>query len=832
MAKSRRTSHRPTRPAASKPNPVTATASAPVAVASKPTAARDTQEPAARPAAKPASKPPSKPAGPRQVTPTIVVGAGLSALWLLLGVTGVLSTFGLALFLIALSWAAVALFIAGQALWDPTDALRSARRITALVVVVALPVTFDPGTAERFGVAKLTLLMIGALVLAALWAVDALTNAKIPDLRTGLHWPILAMVVVGLLATIFSVSPRLSFLGDYQSYDGFLALLAFAVLTLSAAESWRPTDLRTILTTFLLAGGGPVVLYGLIQIADVELGTNWDWIDFINAGASFGPTSTVWSTLGNPNHLAGFVACLLPIGLIVVISDRSVLTRVLSAAVLGGALLCLVETSSLGGLGAAVGALILTVLLLIPELRQHKRMAAWLGASVAVAALVCVVIVAAQGTLGDKLEAATDWSSGTSTAAQRVEYWKSATDMASDRPLLGWGPDTFGYLSPTYQTQKFVDAFGPDQTINGAHNTFLQTLATKGVLGLGALLFFFVWLALRAWGAWRHVRARERVAGEWRDQRLLLTAAVGAATAVLLQSSFNVELLGINVVLWAMAAVVSVIALGADVTAGLSPRAILHVDEPDRAVTLEPPRRPHRRPARRASIAVPAIIAGVAVVALSWFASTWWRAERSFQAAIEGTNVLLQSTQTESPDQADSAEQAEVLRSTLASFRDASSQNTIEVLYPLSEAQFEVAVLDAANAVTTENAAGLQPIRDLLQNAVDRAPRDPAPLSTYGFLLAQVRELAPALGDADLEAALFGRASRANPFNAIYVRGETAALRAAEDLDAAREVVEAGLERFPVDPVLLTEAVAIAAAQGDVAAKAQFQERLDEVSEG
>ena len=223
-----------------------------------------------------------------------------------------------------------------------------------------------------------------------------------------------------------------------------------------------------------------MVLYGLIQIADVELGTSWDWIGFINPGASFGPTSTVWSTFGNPNHLAGFVACLLPIGLIVVISDRSVLTRVLAGAVLAGALLCLVETSSLGGLGAAVGALILTGLLLIPELRQHKRMAAWLGAGVAVAAVVGVVIVAAQGTLGDKLEAATDWSSGTSTAAQRVEYWKSATDMASDRPLLGWGPDTFGYLSPTYQTQKFVDAFGPDQTINGAHNTFLQTLANEG----------------------------------------------------------------------------------------------------------------------------------------------------------------------------------------------------------------------------------------------------------------------------------------------------------------------------------------------------------------
>jgi tetratricopeptide (TPR) repeat protein len=401
--------------------------------------------------------------------------------------------------------------------------------------------------------------------------------------------------------------------------------------------------------------------------------------------------------------------------------------------------------------------------------------------------------------------------------------------MASDRPLLGWGPDTFGYMSPTYQTQKFVDAFGPDQVINGAHNTFLQTLATKGVIGLAALVFFLAWLALRAWGAWRHVRAHERLSDEWRDQRLLLTASIGAATAVLLQSSFNVELLGINVALWTMAAAVSVIALGAGVPVRLSPRAILLVDEPDQAVAVEPARRPHRRPARRASIAIPAIVAAVAVVALGWFASTWWRADRSFQSAIEGTQVL--SATTESPGEADVAAQSVVLRDTLGAFSDASSQNTIESRYPLSEAQFEIAVLDAANAVTSENAAGLQPIRALLQNPVARAPRDPVPLSTYGRLLARVRELAPALGDPDLEAELFGRASRANPFNASYASGEAAALLAAGDAEAAREVVDAGLERYPADPSLLTHAVAVADAQGDDQAKAQFQARLDEVSQ-
>ena len=168
--------------------------------------------------------------------------------------------------------------------------------------------------------------------------------------------------------------------------------------------------------------------------------------------------------------------------------------------------------------------------------------------------------------------------------------------MAKDRPVLGWGPDTYGYLAPTYQTQKFVDAFGPNQVINGAHNTFLQTVATKGVLGLAALFFFLVWLALRSVGAWRNARARERTDEGWREHRLMLTAALGATAGVLLQSSFNVELLGINIVFWAMAAVVSVVALAVGVPVGLNPASWFASHRPTR------PRQPSRRDRTRTSL--------------------------------------------------------------------------------------------------------------------------------------------------------------------------------------------------------------------------------------
>ena len=140
--------------------------------------------------------------------------------------------------------------------------------------------------------------------------------------------------------------------------------------------------------------------------------------------------------------------------------------------------------------------------------------------------------------------------------------------------------------------------------------------------------------------------------------------------------------------------------------------------------------------------------------------------------------------------------------------------------------------LAATNSLTADNVSGLAPVKAMLQSAVDRAPRDPVPLSAYASLLARLRELAPASGDPKLEAELFTRAARANPFNPRYVAEEATALRANGDLTGARAVVDNGLTRYPEDRGLLTEGVATAKAQDDTVAADEFQKRLDALDGG
>jgi hypothetical protein len=222
---------------------------------------------------------------------------------------------------------------------------------------------------------------------------------------------------------------------------------------------------------------------------------------------------------------------------------------------------------------------------------------------------------------------------------------------------------------------------------------------------------------------------------------------------------------------------------------------------------------------------VPLAIGGVVVVALSWFGSTWWRADRAYQAAIDGTVALEDANLSPTA-------QTRVVNAALGDFHYATTHNTSEASYPVSEANFVLQTLAATDSLTADNIAGLTPVKEMLQTAVDRAPRDPVPLASYARLLARVRELAPTAGDPALEAELFGRAARANPYEPSYVAGVATAERAAGDLAGARGAVDNGLTRFPADEALLTEAVATAKAQDDTVAASAFQARLDAVAGG
>lgn len=109
--------------------------------------------------------------------------------------------------------------------------------------------------------------------------------------------------------------------------------------------------------------------------------------------------------------------------------------------------------------------------------------------------------------------------------ASRFELWRAARSMVLDRPLLGVGSRTFAEHSGQYAE------ISRDNRGKNSHNTYLEVLATSGLLGFVAFVMMLRWLL-------RDVRRQVSPAGLLQAIR---TAAVIAFLAIAFRAVLNAK---------------------------------------------------------------------------------------------------------------------------------------------------------------------------------------------------------------------------------------------------------------------------------------------------
>lgn len=193
-----------------------------------------------------------------------------------------------------------------------------------------------------------------------------------------------------------------------------------------------------------------------------------------------------------PNHLAGFLEMVLPLGVAYTLTGRQ--SQMMKIA-LGYATVVIlagigVSLSRAGWVAAAFG---LMLFFIIKMANRHYRLpAAVLLAGFLAAGLIFIQkSYVAQQRLSQTLEMKKE-----SSATVRYLIWSGAFDMWRRHPWLGVGPGHFDYRfrefrPPTIQLR-------PEYV----HNDYLNTLADWGVVGLGLIvgtLGALVWGVVRCW---------------------------------------------------------------------------------------------------------------------------------------------------------------------------------------------------------------------------------------------------------------------------------------------------------------------------------------------
>lgn len=404
-------------------------------------------------------------------------------------------------------------------------------RACLVAALVLTPLAVHRGVPELFSTGKVAVLWVTSLAAVAFWiGWSAERRAWLPSNRAA--YAAAAVVAASALATVFSLSPPLSLLGISTRYSGLIPTVLFAATMVAVVGLFweRPAGLRSVVWA-VAAASVVVAISVLLQQAGVDRvlwagpvpGTRFDY-----------PFGTVGHSNFAGAHLGLAPPCL---GYLIATTRRRWARSALGVA-LAVDLLALWYTHSRGGMLAALvgaGAMWLTGK---DRLGRGAKFVLGLGAAAAIA--VAVAVVWHPGTEAPAARLAGSDTLRTKTLLYRLDYWRAATSIFLDNPVVGTGPDTYYATYPRHRPDQAGPGIVPSEDFQ-THNIFLERAAETGALGAGSYLVL-VGLAL-SYG----YGGRRRVTGE---ARRLLACFVGLLAAYLTQGLFSMDLPDLALIGW------------------------------------------------------------------------------------------------------------------------------------------------------------------------------------------------------------------------------------------------------------------------------------------
>ncbi len=358
--------------------------------------------------------------------------------------------------------------------------------------------------------------------------------------RTPLDWLVLAFVAWVTLSTAFSIHLPTSILGKYRRYEGFISFANYAVVFFLASQVLRDRRRLVTLAHALVGVGALIAFHGIAQ---------YFGLDFLNWAKPALNKYRAFSTYGNPDLLVGYLVLLVPIGI-----GATVTAENRSHARIYGTCTLVIFIAMMLTFSRSAWPGVLAALVYLAVIAWRQRVAR-LPQIAAVAAVVVILVGAltvysmrsASPTTNVYERAKILLTPTKGTAGARLEMWKAALAATKDRPLTGFGPDTFRLFFPFYKTVRYVQLSGYQSFVDNAHSYPFQLASTIGIPG--ALLFYVILAVALAWiTRWVWKPSSEA------KERFFFAALAAGVLAYCIHQLFSLSVSGTTVLLWLLLA--------------------------------------------------------------------------------------------------------------------------------------------------------------------------------------------------------------------------------------------------------------------------------------
>lgn len=361
--------------------------------------------------------------------------------------------------------------------------------------------------------------LVGVLLFAggAFWVLLTLSDETVysPELPlkvTPIHLLVLLYWGIATVATAFSPVQK-------AAATGLMKLTLYMLLFALMARLLRSPRIRSLIVGLFLHISLIVSIYGLRQwfFGAAQLAT---WVDPESPTAKL---TRVYSYLGNPNLLAGYLIPAIALSLAAVFAWQRWLPKALALTMFIVNSACLTFTFSRGGwIGFVVCLFVFLVLLVFwytPQLPARWRrwaMPALLGGTAGILVLAMLFV----GPVRDRVLSIFIGRKDSSNNF-RINVWSSVIEMIRDRPILGIGPGNtaFNKIYPQYMKSRF--------SALSAYSIFLEVAVETGFIGFCCFLWLLIVTFNQGIQQLRRLRVSANPQGFW------LVAAIAAMFGML-----------------------------------------------------------------------------------------------------------------------------------------------------------------------------------------------------------------------------------------------------------------------------------------------------------
>jgi tetratricopeptide (TPR) repeat protein len=403
-----------------------------------------------------------------------------------------------------------------------------------LAAVGVIPIFFNIYSSRIFEPDKITILRSLALLTLAAWLIKMVDEGGIKwksqdKNESFLHYlwhyplvaPIIALVIVYSISTIFSVTPSISFSGSYQRLQGTYTTFSYLVIFFSIIVNLRKREqIRRLITTVIFVSF-PISFYGILQHYN---------IDPIPWGGNV--SIRIAANLGNSIFVAAYMIMVFPLTVGRIIeSFKSILSDNESAEanvvhivkqtirgtiyiVFAGLQLVSIYWSGSRGplLGLFAGSYLMLLLL---SLYWRKRWLTFVSVGVAILSAGFLIVFnmnngplealrksPAIGRFGNLL------NSESNSALVRQYIWEGTVNLvgvhnplkfpdgSNDklnllRPLIGYGPESMYVAYNQFYEPQLGQVEKRNASPDRAHNETWDSIVITGVSGLLVYLSIF-----------------------------------------------------------------------------------------------------------------------------------------------------------------------------------------------------------------------------------------------------------------------------------------------------------------------------------------------------